>query len=105
MSSFPSNTTRECPPSLLILQGNVLPATLRQQEARGVPVHGAQLRGGSALSAGAASQARGLVKEGELPLSVACAVLQRDGVTILHTVGGDDTNIQAAELARYLEEQ
>jgi len=45
---------------------------------------------------------RGLVKRGDLPLEVAAKQLQKDCVTILHTIGGDDTNTMAAELARYL---
>jgi pyrophosphate--fructose-6-phosphate 1-phosphotransferase len=45
---------------------------------------------------------RGLVKEGEDPLAVAARQLTRDGVTILHTVGGDDTNTTAADLSHYL---
>ena len=45
---------------------------------------------------------RGLVKEGENPLDVAARQLTKDGVTILHTVGGDDTNTTAADLAAYL---
>jgi pyrophosphate--fructose-6-phosphate 1-phosphotransferase len=45
---------------------------------------------------------RGLVKEGEEPLSVAASQLKRDGITILHTIGGDDTNMTAADLAKYL---
>lgn len=45
---------------------------------------------------------RGLVKEGENPLRVAAERLTRDGVTILHTIGGDDTNTTAADLAAYL---
>jgi len=45
---------------------------------------------------------RGLVKEGQDPLAVAAEQLTRDGVTILHTVGGDDTNTTAADLASYL---
>ena len=45
---------------------------------------------------------RGLVKEGQDPLKVAADQLTRDGVTILHTIGGDDTNTTAAELAKYL---
>ncbi|MGY2053034.1 pyrophosphate--fructose-6-phosphate 1-phosphotransferase [Methylobacterium sp. JK268] len=46
---------------------------------------------------------RGLVREGEDPLKVAAEQLARDGVTILHTIGGDDTNTTAADLAAYLE--
>jgi pyrophosphate--fructose-6-phosphate 1-phosphotransferase len=45
---------------------------------------------------------RGLVEPGEIPLHVAAGQLQRDGVTILHTIGGDDTNGTAGELAAYL---
>lgn len=45
---------------------------------------------------------RGLVKEGENPLRVAADRLAADGVTILHTIGGDDTNTTAADLAAYL---
>ena len=45
---------------------------------------------------------RGLVKEGEDPLKVAANQLVKDGVTILHTIGGDDTNTTAADLAAYL---
>ncbi|MFL5260277.1 MAG: pyrophosphate--fructose-6-phosphate 1-phosphotransferase [Hyphomicrobiales bacterium] len=45
---------------------------------------------------------RGLVKEGQNPLEVAARQLERDGITILHTIGGDDTNMTATDLARYL---
>jgi pyrophosphate--fructose-6-phosphate 1-phosphotransferase len=47
---------------------------------------------------------RGLVKEGESPLQCACKQLEKDQITILHTIGGDDTNTQAAELAKFLME-
>ena len=42
---------------------------------------------------------RGLVKEGENPLQVAAEQLTQDGITILHTIGGDDTYTTAADLA------
>ena len=45
---------------------------------------------------------RGLVKEGEDPLKVAADQLVKDGVGVLHTIGGDDTNTTAADLAKYL---
>ena len=45
---------------------------------------------------------RGLCREGEVPLEVAAHQLKKDGVTILHTIGGDDTNTQAAKVAEYL---
>lgn len=45
---------------------------------------------------------RGLVMEGQDPQQVAAEQLVKDGVDVLHTIGGDDTNIAAAELAAYL---
>lgn len=45
---------------------------------------------------------RGLVQEGQNPLHVAAEQLERDGVDVLHTIGGDDTNGTAADLAAYL---
>ena len=47
---------------------------------------------------------RGLVKEGQDPLHVAAEQLKSDGVDVLHTIGGDDTNTTAADLAAYLHE-
>lgn len=47
---------------------------------------------------------RGLVQEGQDPLQVAADQLKADGVDVLHTIGGDDTNTTAADLAAYLEE-
>ncbi|EKX42675.1 phosphofructokinase [Guillardia theta CCMP2712] len=45
---------------------------------------------------------RGLVKEGEDPQKVAAEQLVKDGVSVLHTIGGDDTNTAAADLAAFL---
>src|SRR5580765_9040345 len=45
---------------------------------------------------------RGLVQPGQDPLQVAAEQLRRDGVDVLHTIGGDDTNTTAADLAAYL---
>jgi pyrophosphate--fructose-6-phosphate 1-phosphotransferase len=45
---------------------------------------------------------RGLVQEGQDPLHVAAEQLKADGVDVLHTIGGDDTNTTAADLAAYL---
>ena len=45
---------------------------------------------------------RGLVQEGENPLEVAARQLTKDGVDVLHTIGGDDTNTAAADLAAWL---
>ncbi|GHG51480.1 pyrophosphate--fructose 6-phosphate 1-phosphotransferase [Flavimobilis marinus] len=47
---------------------------------------------------------RGLVSEGQDPLQVAAEQLKADGVDVLHTIGGDDTNTTAADLAAYLHE-
>ena len=47
---------------------------------------------------------RGYVKEGENPLEIAANQLVKDGVKILHTIGGDDTNTTAADLSNYLKE-
>ena len=47
---------------------------------------------------------RGLVEEGADPLKVAADRLVEDGVDVLHTIGGDDTNTTAADLAKYLHE-
>lgn len=47
---------------------------------------------------------RGLVKAGQNPLEVAANQLVKDGVDVLHTIGGDDTNTTAADLAAYLAE-
>ena len=44
----------------------------------------------------------GYIKEGDLPLGVAANQLVQDKVDILHTIGGDDTNTTASELAQYL---
>ncbi|MGO1383934.1 MAG: pyrophosphate--fructose-6-phosphate 1-phosphotransferase [Arachnia sp.] len=45
---------------------------------------------------------RGLVEEGADPLKVAADRLVADGVDVLHTIGGDDTNTTAADLAAFL---
>lgn len=45
---------------------------------------------------------RGLVKEGEDPQKIAADQLVKDGVDVLHTIGGDDTNTAAADLAAFL---
>jgi pyrophosphate--fructose-6-phosphate 1-phosphotransferase len=45
---------------------------------------------------------RGLVAEGVNPLQAAADRLTADGVDILHTIGGDDTNTTAADLAAFL---
>lgn len=46
--------------------------------------------------------ARGFIKEGQTPLEVAAQQLIKDKINVLHTIGGDDTNTQAAELSKYI---
>ncbi|HYP16514.1 MAG TPA: pyrophosphate--fructose-6-phosphate 1-phosphotransferase [Opitutus sp.] len=45
---------------------------------------------------------RGLVKEGQDPQKVAADQLVKDGIDVIHTIGGDDTNTAAADLAAFL---
>lgn len=56
------------------------------------------------LTNAADCEKRGLVKPGENPLTVAAEQLKADGIDVLHTIGGDDTNTTAADLAAYLKE-
>lgn len=48
---------------------------------------------------------KGYVAEGNTPLEVAAQQLMKDEVHVLHTIGGDDTNTQAAELSHYILEK
>ena len=45
---------------------------------------------------------RGLIQDGQNALQVAAERLVADGVDVLHTIGGDDTNTTAADLAAFL---
>lgn len=45
---------------------------------------------------------RGFIKAGEDPLEIASQQLILDQIQVLHTIGGDDTNTQAAVLSKYL---
>lgn len=45
---------------------------------------------------------RGLIHAGQDPQQVAADQLVEDGIDVLHTIGGDDTNIAAAALAAFL---
>jgi diphosphate-dependent phosphofructokinase len=49
--------------------------------------------------------ARGFCQENETPLEVAAQQLIKDNINVLHTIGGDDTNTQAAQLSKYILEQ
>ena len=42
------------------------------------------------------------INKGEDPLKIAADQLVKDGVTILHTIGGDDTNTTASDLSNFL---
>lgn len=48
---------------------------------------------------------RGFIKNGENPLEVASQQLILDNINVLHTIGGDDTNTQAAVLSKYLKDE
>jgi pyrophosphate--fructose-6-phosphate 1-phosphotransferase len=88
-----------------LLQGKSIPVTPEvRRRAHVLHGHGGSPLGNSRvkLTNVADCVKRGLVKEGEDPLKVAANQLVKDGVTILHTIGGDDTNTTAADLAAYL---
>jgi pyrophosphate--fructose-6-phosphate 1-phosphotransferase len=48
---------------------------------------------------------RGFTKAGEKPLEVASKQLILDNIKVLHTIGGDDTNTQAAVLSKYIKDE
>jgi pyrophosphate--fructose-6-phosphate 1-phosphotransferase len=48
---------------------------------------------------------KGYIREGENPLEIAAEQLIKDDITILHTMGGDDTNTMAAALSAHLAEK
>ncbi|MDR0428545.1 MAG: pyrophosphate--fructose-6-phosphate 1-phosphotransferase [Puniceicoccales bacterium] len=54
------------------------------------------------LTNGEDCEKRGLVRRGENPQVVAAERLRSDKIDVLHTIGGDDTNIVAASLSAYL---
>jgi pyrophosphate--fructose-6-phosphate 1-phosphotransferase len=89
-----------------LLQGHSVKITARaRKEAMTLLEHGGSPFGNSRVKLTNVADCikRGLVSEGQNPLHVAAEQLVRDGVTILHTIGGDDTNTTAADLAAYLE--
>jgi len=47
---------------------------------------------------------RGFIKTGQTGLKKAADQLTKDKIDVLHTIGGDDTNTTAADLAAYLKE-
>ena len=88
-----------------LLQGKSIPVTAEvRRMAHVLHGHGGSPLGNSRvkLTNVADCVMRGLVKAGEDPLAVAANQLVKDKITILHTIGGDDTNTTAADLAAYL---
>ena len=88
-----------------LLKGDSIPVTAAvRKNALTLTKHGGSPIGNSRvkLTNVADCVKRGLVKEGENPLKVAADQLVKDGVDVLHTIGGDDTNTTAADLAAYL---
>src|SRR5437868_10676658 len=88
-----------------LLLGQSVTATAEvRAKARVFLAHGGSPIGNSRVKLTNAADCvkRGLVKEGDDPLAVAANQLIRDNITILHTIGGDDTNMTAADLAAYL---
>ncbi len=90
-----------------LLTGDFLPVTdvVREKAALlhrygGSPIGNSRVK----LTNAADLVRRGLVAEGADPLKVAADRLVADGVDVLHTIGGDDTNTTAADLAAYLAE-
>jgi pyrophosphate--fructose-6-phosphate 1-phosphotransferase len=88
-----------------LLQGDSLPITpaIREQAAvlhryGGSPIGNSRVK----LTNTADLIKRGLIQDGADPLQAAADRLTRDGIDVLHTIGGDDTNTTAAELAAFL---
>ena len=88
-----------------LLAGDSMTVTPRVRERAGL-LHG---YGGSPignsrvkLTNAADLVKRGLVAEGADPLQAAADRLTTDGIDVLHTIGGDDTNSTAADLAAFL---
>lgn len=90
-----------------LLQGNAITITPEMRAKAGL----LRLYGGSPIGNSRVKLTnvkdcvkRGLVQEGQDPQKVAADQLVSDGIDVLHTIGGDDTNTAAADLAKYLAE-
>jgi diphosphate-dependent phosphofructokinase len=88
-----------------ILIGDVIPVTpfIRGNAARlyefgGSPLGNSRIK----LSNTADCEKREFTKPGEDPREKAMKQLLADRIDVLHTIGGDDTNTSAAELAEYI---
>ena len=90
---------------LLIGESITFPSTVREQYSTlydfgGSPIGNSRVK----LTNVEDCVRRGYVQDGENPLKVAADQLTKDGIDILHTIGGDDTNTMAAQLSFYLKE-
>ena len=90
---------------LLIGESITFPSTVREQYSTlydfgGSPIGNSRVK----LTNVEDCIKRGYVQDGENPLKVAADQLTKDGIDILHTIGGDDTNTMAAQLSFYLKE-
>ena len=89
-----------------LLLGNYITVTPEVRAAAGaLQLHGGSPIGNSRVKLTNVKDCikRGLVKEGQDPQQVAADQLIRDGVEVLHTIGGDDTNTSAADLSAFLQ--
>jgi pyrophosphate--fructose-6-phosphate 1-phosphotransferase len=88
-----------------VLTGRSIPVTAQvRAHAEVLLKHGGSPLGNSRVSLANAADCvkRGFIAPGEDPFKVASEQLRRDGIAILHTIGGDDTNTVAGQLAAYL---
>ncbi|GAB5562545.1 MAG: pyrophosphate--fructose-6-phosphate 1-phosphotransferase [Synoicihabitans sp.] len=88
----------------LLLGESYVVGSAERAAASALHAHGGSPIGNSRvkLTNVADCEKRGLVKPGEDPQKVAADQLIKDGVDVLHTIGGDDTNTAAADLAAFL---
>ena len=88
-----------------LLMGNSIAVTPDIRAAAGaLQLHGGSPIGNSRVKLTNVKDCikRGLVKDGQDPQRVAADQLIKDEVQILHTIGGDDTNMAAADLSAFL---
>lgn len=90
-----------------LLLGQSIPVTQPARKGAGVLIqHGGSAIGNSRVKLTNKDDCvkRGYVRAGEDPQRLASDQLVKDKVDVLHTIGGDDTNTAAADLAAYLKE-
>jgi pyrophosphate--fructose-6-phosphate 1-phosphotransferase len=88
-----------------LLTGQSMPiGPAARAQAAALHRHGGSPLGNSRvkLTNRADAERRGFVRAGEDPLDVAANQLVEDRIDVLHTIGGDDTNTTAADLAAHL---